>query len=248
MNGKLAIKDSRLNKISASISTSSPSQRFRNDLQNKINSDFDYASDNYTIEQELTVGTLVWSDIDVRITHVLADVTGNKLGDDWRQLIFKQSSDLFGLGHRYKFDDYIWLTVNTDYYKYSTFSNTIRRCNYTLKWYTDAATPELIEEPCIIDYYKFTSSNNVDEDAFIRIGSNIRYAFLQLNNNTNSLNRDDKFIVDRRAYRIIDYDSVTKSGLFIVTLEEYQANNVTDDIVNNIANVNTSTIEAGKLW
>jgi hypothetical protein len=140
------------------------------------------------------------------------------------------------------------LTVNTDYYKYSTFSNTIRRCNYTLKWYTNSATPALIEEPCIIDYYKFTSSNTIDEDAYLRVGSNIRYAFLQSNNNTDLLRRDDKFIVDKRAYRIIDYDSVTKSGLFIITLEEYQANTAIDDIDNNIANVNKSTVETGKLW
>lgn len=231
--GKLL--DNRLNIINAALSTNStykktPSEYFKNTLQDKINIEFENASTLNTIQEELIPGTNIYTDVQVRIEHVVKNELGQKLGDDYRGLIFKNMDHIYGLGYRYQFSNNTWITVFSDYYKFPTASTTIRRANYTLKWINDVG--KIIEEPCIIDYFKLSPSNNVEDKQYIRTGSNIRYVHFQNNSETYKLIRDKRFIIDRRAYRCIDFDSVTFSstlpGLYILTLEEHQFNASTD--------------------
>jgi hypothetical protein len=210
-------------------------QRYKEDLQALIDNQFANASDTYTIQEELTKGTLTLSDVAVRVGHAIDNLTGEKLGDDWRNVIFQDLDHLYGIGHRYYFNGYYWITINTDFYKYVTASCLVRRCNYTLKWYNDAKT--LLQEPCIVDYYKFTARNsgNISESQYQKIGEAYKYIFLQDNTESHKIYRDRRFIIDRRAYKVVNSDSITKLGLYILTVEEHQINTATDDVTNGIA-------------
>jgi hypothetical protein len=230
--GKLL--DNRINIINAALSTGSTykksgSEYFKNKLQQKIDKEFQYASTFYTIQEELNPGTNIYTDTQVRIEHVVKNELGQKLGDDFRGLIFKNIDHIYGLGYRYRFNNNIWITVFSDFYKFPTASATIRRANYTLKWINDVG--KLIEEPCIIEYFKLTM-NSIDEAKNIRTGTNQRYIYFQNNSETYKIIRDKRFIIDRRAYRVVDYDSVTfkstNPGLYELTLEEHQYNSAID--------------------
>lgn len=222
-----------------------PKQEWKDDLQAFIDDQFDNAPNVYTIGEELISGTQNWSDTDVIITHVIQPGTGKNLGDDWRNIIFSDLEHAKGLGYRYYFDDNVWITVNSDKYKYVTASSIIRRCNCTLKWYN--SSNELIVEPSIIDYYDFTAKYNVQEDHYVRLGSTSRFVIMQNNSNTNNIPRDQRFIIDRIAYRVVNFDSITRSGLYLLTVEEHQINEYVDDVENSVVD-KTSYGEAGELW
>jgi hypothetical protein len=216
------------------VAPSSPQQNYKDDLQAMIDDQFDNASDTYIIQEELTPGTLIWTDVDVRITHAINNQTGEKLGDDWRNVIFKNIDHVYGLGHRYQFNGFYWITTNTDFYKYVTASAVVRRCNWILKWYNEFG--KLQQEPCIVEYYKFTPMKNIIDNQYMLIGEKIRYITLQNNSETYKILRNRRFIIDRIAYRVISTDSVTKPGLYLLTVQEHQINPSVDDLTNSVAN------------
>ena len=227
------VLDNRGDRIEATFSSSTTPDLFKDALQYKINEDFSSASNIYAIQEETGIGTGLWQNITVRIGHVIEPSTGINLGDDWRNIIFSDLSHFRAVGYKYQFDSLTWLTFNTDYYKYATANSIVRRSNYNLKWYNDVG--KLITEPCIFDYWKFTPNNNVKEEKYMRTGDSVRYIYLQSNTETRKLKRDKRFIVDGRAYRIVDFDTITKNGLIELTLDEHQVNQNTDDLINFIA-------------
>ena len=221
-----------------------PNEEWKNDLQAFIDDQFNNTVNVYSISEELTFGTLDWSSTDVIITRVINSNTGENIGKDWKKIIFKDIDHSRGLGYRYYFDNSTWITVNYDPHN-ETASSIIRRCNHTFKWYDDSNV--LVEEPGIVDYYDFTKDDNVWVDKNMRIGDNIRFVVLQNNDNSYNIRRDERFIIDRLAYRVINFDSITKSGLYLLTLEEHQINTQTDDIVDSVAD-ETSYGSGGGLW
>lgn len=220
---------------------------YQQKLQTYIDKQFSNASNFYTIEVESPFGSLNWENIDARIDHIINSKTGKNLGDDFKKLMFQNISSTPLSGTRYRFDDQIWMVYNTDNYKSVTNACAIRRCNYTLKWTNE--NDEVIQQPVIIDYFRFITNENVDESKFMRIGAGLRYIFLQNNDESYKLVRDKRFIIDRKVYRIVDYDSITIPGIYQITVEEQQVNNATDDIVNGIADAyDVSTNNSGTLW
>ena len=79
-------------------------------------------------------GTMEFEKLVCRVCHAIEPKTGKQRGDDFKELKFFDLNYPKGIGTRYRFDNSIWLTNNTDNTKFVTKSNVIRRCNNVLKY------------------------------------------------------------------------------------------------------------------
>jgi hypothetical protein len=198
--------------------SSLPNVSYKEDLQAMIDDQFDNASSLASIKQEQIFGTLVWSeDFTVRLTHVVSDKnTGEKLGDDFRNLIFGNINYNYLLGKRYSFSDNYWITINTDNYKYVTASACIRRCNNVLKHYT--STGDIHSEPCIID----TGIRSVDFDfnQHLIIPDGSITVIVQGNLWTKEYKINQRFIIDEQPWKCEYVNNYQRTK----TLDKYSVN------------------------
>lgn len=226
--------------------SSTPSEYWSESLQALIDEQFENASNIYTIEEETTRGTMTFTNLTCRICHVLTDKqTGEKLGDDFKELIFKNMDyDVF-IGKRFRFDDNIFICTNTDNYHYVTKSCIIRRCNNSLRWIDDYGNKN--QEPCICDYKILNDSNDYNANIITPQGA-IDNITLQYNDKSKNINPNQRFLIGnpRVCYKIkgnginnylnektFDDNSVQLTKINVV----YDPiNKATDDIINGYAN------------
>lgn len=231
----------------------SPSLQIREDYQEVVNSEFAVASDLYTIEEELTFGTQIFTNTEARVDHAINTTTGTKLGDDYRQFIFQDFTHAKGLGYRYKFNNNVWLCMNSDLYKYVTASTTVRRCNNVIKWYDYYGALQI--EPCVIDYAY--SGTAVDFDQTINTNDGNLVVTVQYNKYTSGIKINDRFIFCGTPFKVksknnffqnqTGVDSTTPLLYLTVYVDPIASG---DDLVNNIPahtsnysiSVNTNTI------
>lgn len=175
-----------------------PNTDWKDDFQQYIDYEFENSSSIYDIEEELTFGTQVYTTAQVRVNHAINSATGSKLGDDYRQFIFKDMAHPKGLGYRYKFNNNTWLCMNSDTYKFVTASTTVRRCNNLLKWKDQYGV--IRQEPCVIDYAY--SGTQVDFDQAINIPSGNLVVSVQYNQYTSGIKINDRFIFGSQAFKV----------------------------------------------
>lgn len=216
-----------------------PSDTYKNDQQAFINAQFANTPSVYTVEEELIFGTQTFTNLEARITHVINPKTGENQGDDYRNIIFKNVDIQKGLGIRYRFDNNIWLTINSDYYKYTTANSILRRCNNVVKFYDEDGA--LIQEPCILDYG--LTSTQFDFDEAINIDAGKKYLIMQNNDSSSKIDVNRRFIFNGKAFKVEQverflnnetFDSDTVPLLYIKTMKDQESDQ--DDLVNNIAN------------
>lgn len=211
--------------------------------QAKINDSIEYSTNFLTIDEELTFGKEDYSKTDVRINHVIGDTnTGEKLGDDYRSIVFRTIEKAKGLGYRYSFSDNIWLTCYSDLYNKTTSSVVVRRCNTTMNWLTN--DKKIHKEPCVkdnqINYTRFNMNNHIilnDGEILVTV---------QSNDYTRNIKVNDRFLFGSyqniMAYKVesIDgtannntYDDTSNKLLYIkMAVNQLDAN---DDKVNRVA-------------
>lgn len=224
--------------------SSTPSEYWSESLQALIDDEFENASNVYTIEEENIRGTLQFSNTTCRICHVISDKqTGEKMGDDWRTLIFPTLDHDVFIGKRFRFDNNIFICTSTDNYHYVTKSCVIRRCNNLLRWID--AFGNKIQEPCVLEYKIMSNGNDnnsniITPDGYINVTA-------QYNNKTKLIPSNKRFLFGnpRVAYKIrggginnflnqntFDDDSIQ---LIKLTMNYDPSNNATDDIENGYA-------------
>lgn len=125
-----------------------------------------------------------------------------------------------------------WLIYNEKWMIISRIDNLlayksaqIYKTNYILEWLN--AEGKEISEECIIENFKFSDDDTIRDTKYMTTGEGVRYITLQYNSNTNKIKRDKRFIICDRAYKVIEYDYITKSGLVLLTCAEHQ---ITDNI------------------
>jgi hypothetical protein len=237
------------------VSSASPSHQYREDLQATINEQFENASDIYTIEEENIRGTMIFSNVEVRICHVLSDKqTGEKLGDDYRELIFKSMEHDVFVGKRFRFDNNIFICINTDNYHYVTKSCIIRRCNNSFRWIDEFGNK--IQEPCICNYKINDNSNTNNPNITIPDGE-IDNIIMQYNQYSKTIIPNQRFLIGnpRVCYKVkgnginnyMNQNTFDDNSVQLTKLDVMydQINISTDDIVLGYANAyeNTYTIE-----
>lgn len=239
----MTLLDNRLDKFSATLINSPTGNNYQsysqNLLQQKINSEWAYATDKYTVQEEQTFGMQDWQSLEVRITHILPDSnTGDmRKGDDWRGIKFEDLSHYYAIGIRYQFDNNVWLTVDSDYYHFVTASAVLRRCDNVLKWYDSGGI--LRQEPCIIEGKVQRYRNEYGQ--YMTTYEGYISVICQQNQYTNQINIGQRFIFNGRAYKVINpenYHNKTTYGqdspLLTLIMNRDMNNSEVDN--NNIAN------------
>jgi len=225
-----------------------PKIDYHTEMQAVVDDQFYNSSDWYTVEEETSFASGTYSDLDVRINHVINTTTGTNQGDDWKKLLFKDIGKDVRMGALFVFDDNTWVTVNTGNLSNLTSTCTIRRCNNTLRWISDDGTRYSV--PCVLDYaitenrdYSTGGSKLVSPSGILRI-------ITQLNSITNSIVANDRFMFGNSdnwtSYKVQgggihnfnnpESETISSTGLLNLTTSVAQTNIDTDDIVDGYAN------------
>ena len=181
-------------------------QAYANDiLQKKINNVWEFANDVFVIQEETIFGSKIFTDVNVRINHVVTSkISDTKLSDDYRGIIFKEVQHSYGLGYVYQFDNNYWLTINSDIYRYPTANATVRRCNNVLSKYIydSNGAKKLIQEPCAVDAEISKSRDLFKYSQAIILPQADIYIFAQNNSNTKNIDVNDRFLLDGVPFKI----------------------------------------------
>ena len=240
------VRDTRLGIIRASMVNASDeikgySETQKELYQSDIDINFEYATDVYTIGEELVFGSMNFMDTRVRIVHIVQNNVARKLGDDFKELIFQDMQHAKGMGMRYFFNNNYWITINSDYYHYVTASTIIRRCNNTANWIL--SNGEVHQEVCNIEYAD--KNNTFDQNENIGIPRGDITVTLQYNQYTKLISVDDRLIFNGQAFRCRYVDNYLRGETLIndssplVYLTMIKDNiSVEDDLINNVANAN----------
>ena len=213
-----------------------PSDTYIDDLQAVIDVQYENSASLYDIEEETAYGALEFVEKKYRVTKAISALTGVKLGDDFRKLIYPNTTSSKGLGWRYDFLDDYWIVSNSKNKDRITNSVTLRRCNSTAKFYNNNGV--LSEEPCVLDYQL-----NETAPSYLTTESSPQgtiFLFMQYNDNSVELVENRRLLFGRRgvynAYKIHGNKNFIDDNLVWFVLYREQVDEVRDDLVNGIAN------------
>ena len=211
-------------------------------FQALLNEQFENSSTVFTIQEETAFASGSMTNIRARVNRAVSSVTGEKLGDDFKTLLFKNISHPIAIGRKYYFDSEWWITVFTEAIKNLAASCTVRRANNLLRWVD--ANGNLFSEPISIDYPinrpsdSAGTTNPVEPEGFIR-------GYTQLNSNTKYLKEGQRFLFGNsanwRAFQIFGggirnfLETSGSCNLLQIIMNTNYVNEETDDIVNGIA-------------
>ena len=230
-----------------------PKQQYIDIFQKTLDEQFYNSSDWWTIKEETYLGSNIYTDTDVRISHVINAETGLKLGDDWKTVLFPDISHTLDIGKRYIFDNNVWMIINIETIKNIAATCTIRRCNNTLRW-IDEATGAYYEEPCCIEYLVKEPRDYATQGSPFMTPGGYLHIITQLNPRTALINENQRYLFGNSLHWVCY--KVTGTGINDFTNTETYNNNSaqiltldmvanfinqeTDDVVNGIADVYTN--------
>ena len=175
-------------------------------FQETLNGQFYNSSNWWTIQEETSLGSRVYQDVDVRIAHTINAETGLKIGNDWKTLYFISTDKAVDVGNFYKFDDNTWITTNVEKTKNLTVTCTIRRCNNTLRW-IDEDTGAIYEEPCVLEYLIKEPRDYATQGSPFKVPGGFIHIEMQLNLITKKITHNKRFLIgnDSRwsAWRVV---------------------------------------------
>ena len=230
----------------------------RNEFGALMEREFENATDYYTIKEETYFASGAYQDVNVRVNRGINVYTGEKLGDDFKLILFKELDHSIDFGRFYYFDSNYWITYNTEKIKNLASSCTVRRCNNVLRWYgTDGVYHE---EYCVMDYQikrpvdSVGTTNPVTPGGFIHI-------YTQLNSDTKTIRDGQRFLFGNTghwtAYKVFgagvkNFHNLTTSdndSAKLLTLEvgTSYVNEDTDDILLGIADKYKYTTSASSI-
>ena len=213
---------------------------------------FSNASTYRTIEKESPFSTGSYVNVNVRVTSAIDNITGVKLGDDFKNIYFSGSSGSVVLGEKFYFNGSYYLVTNTDNIKRHYCSVLVRRCNNVLRWVD--TNGNYYTEHCVIDY-KVGTPNNINRTDPLLPDGTIQL-FCQGNSKTKTIRENQRFLFGNsgawNCYRVYgggilnflnesteDNDS---TKLLQFAMGKQFVNESTDDIVNGIADYNKNVL------
>lgn len=204
------------------VAASTPSEYWRDGLQEFVNVEFNNASDIFTI-QKLNTSTNLYENITVRLTTPY-DIKQNATNeDDFRQIIFKNDDYPPLVGDSYYFNSYYWICVDTDSTDSPTTSCIVQKCDRSITLYKNgilSQVPIIILDKSNTNDTQVKSNLNryvfsIDADFVGVVSSNARNLLIAPN---------DVFkIGDLWNYRVTKPDDISKSGLIILPFKFYEA-------------------------
>lgn len=217
-----------------------------NAFQANIDELFFVSPDSYVIQEEIVLGSGVYTDVDVRINRAISSPLGEKMGDDYKQIIFRDIAHSASIGTKYFFDENYWVTINTEILKNFAASSTIRRCNNQLRWFD--SNGNFFSEPAILDY-KISRPRDVVGTNEPVMPQGYIDVYCQLNDRTKTIKGNQRFIFgppeNRIALKVFgngvkNYMNQhtmddTSGALLQLSMGGNFVNHQTDDLINGIA-------------
>lgn len=200
-------------------------------LQEKINETSEFASSNYETEQELVFGTFEFEQIVCRVNHAIEPKTGLNLGDDFKELRFLDLNSTHIMGKRFRFNNSVWITVNTDNYRYITKSCIVRRCNNEFRYIDEKG--KIISEPCIIEYDMKYS--NIYYNKAVNVPQGTIDIYAQNNANSAKIKINDRFIFGSQVFKVktvndfLRSETLVKDSAPMIRFETYIDSEADDD-------------------
>lgn len=175
-----------------------PKQAWVDDMQEFIDQMFDDSCTvEYCIEEEQTFGEFDFAPVEARMTTIVDVKTGQRNGDDYRKLIFKNINHKPVLGSRFRFDDNIWICFAIKNTRTPTSSIYIRRCNQTLNFQDKYGN--IHYEPCYVDYKLNETQMDVEDQITIPKGR--LNVVCQLNKWTYDIDVEKRYIIGEDVYK-----------------------------------------------
>ena len=218
-------------KASLSIFNSAK-QSIIDENQASVTNLLDAASTFEEVQEQRSAGSSEYNSIYCRLNSVIDPKTGKNFGDEYRKIIFDNYTHIKWLGQMYTFDNYTWLTTNTNTIINATASSILRRCNNTLKWYDNNGV--LHSVPCVFER-DISSENMKDGSSGVPQIWSTAKVMVQRNSETNSIKLNTRFIFDGYAFQLQQINNHISDTYMELYYFETQTQSV-DDVVNNIAN------------
>ena len=234
------------------IESSSSKEYYVETFKELLYAEFENASDVWTIEEEYPFASGLWREQVVRINHVIDSDTGEKRGDDYKKILFKELDHPTQPGWQYRFSDNIWLTYNTEAIKSLTSDALVTRCNNTLRWIDDDGS--LNEVPCAItEIIKQTRDYSTAGSSLV-IPAGFFEIYTQFNDRSNKIKANQRFLLGNKDhwfcfrvhgagvqnYRNLKTFDNMSPGIVRIIVGANFVNEQTDDLINGIADVNKS--------
>lgn len=224
-----------------------PKDVYTEQFQTILTRDFKNTFDWHVIQEEIVFGSGEYSDVEVRINHAIDAKTSQKMGDDFKLILFSDIAKETGLGYLYYFDENYWITINTESIKNLASSITVRRCNNTLRWIDENGSRKT--HPCSIDYIIGENRDYGGGGSTVVTPFGVITVFAQLNSDTNLIKPNRRFMFGNtnswHGYRVFgggvsSFNNLktmdnTTAGLLTLTMEVNYKNSDMDDLVNGIA-------------
>lgn len=225
------------------ISTSTGSL-ILNEFQAFVNETFEIAPDAYIIQEEPILGSGSYVDVEVRINRAINSYTGEKLGDDFKTIIFKDLGHSSSMGTKYMFDNNVFITVNSEILKNFAASVTVRRCNNTLRWMDSNGNVQ--SEPVAIEY-KISRPRDMQGAQNLVMPAGYIDAYCQMNERTRKLKGNQRFLFgpseNRIAFRI--FGDGIRNYLNQTTSDDESGTLMLISMGGNFVNYNTDNIQLG---
>jgi hypothetical protein len=225
---------------------STTKQELTDGFQALLNDQFEHSPTYQTIQEEYSFASGSFIDVNVRVNTAVNSITGEKLGDDFKRILFKDLDHATGIGYKYYFDNNFWIAVFSETIKNIAASCMVRRCNTRLRWMTTSGS--YYEEPCAIDYKiarprdSIGTENPVLPQGFIDV-------YAQLNSKTRLIKSNQRFLFGPAENRIalkvfgtgiqnaLNQEALDdqSSRLATFSMGGNYVNPDTDDLVNGIA-------------
>jgi len=217
-----------------------------NEFQSFVNQQFYNAPDAFVVSEEYPVASGSYIDVDVRINRGISTYTGEKLGDDYKNLYFRDLAHATAVGVKYFFNNNYWLVINSEIIKNFAAGCTIRRANNMLRWCDTDGT--MLNEPCIIDYEISRPRDEMGTNEPVTPAGYIKI-FAQLNDKTKKIKGNQRFLfgpVENRVCMRVFGNGVRNflnqqtlndesASLLELQVGGHYVNEQTDDLVNGIA-------------
>lgn len=221
-------------------------------FEENLRDQFYNSSDVFTIMEETSFGSGQYQNVDVRVNKVIDTSTGDRVGDDFRKILFSDLNHTTDLGWMYQFDSNHWIVTNIDKVKSLTTSAVVRRCNNVLRWFDSDGG--YYEVPCAIGYLIKENRDFLTSGSNIVNPSGMIECYVQANENTNKIRPNQRFLFGNSsnwsAWRVeggginnflnrVGSDNST-NRIIILSMSVDYINPEEDDVVNGVANAHTN--------
>ena len=211
-----------------------------------VTEQFYNASDVFTIKEEYPFASGSLIDVDVRILTVVDPVTGIKVGDDWKKLVFKPDHVPVSIGSLFFFNENFWIGYNANSIKSLVNDVVVKRCNNVLRW-TDI-NGNTYQEFASLDYDFGGYDDNIKKDTPVTPGKSLSL-YCQFNNKTKTISAGQRFlfgntnvwncfyVLGNAVRNFLNQKTTdnTSNQLLYLELGSHSVNLDTDDVILGIA-------------